>query len=121
MREGYRSGLEASIAKQIKSREGKAAYEVEKIRFVQPAKNRTYTPDFKLKNGLYVETKGRFTVSDRMKHLYIKDSNPNIEIRFVFTNPQAKLYKGAKSTYADWCDKYGFKYAKGEIPEEWFE
>jgi hypothetical protein len=39
----------------------------------------------------------------------------------VFSNPQAKLSKGAKSTYAQWCDKHGFLYAKETIPLEWIK
>ena len=84
-------------------------------------KNRTYTPDFLLDNGIIIETKGRFTVHDRQKHLMIrKQYGDEHDIRFVFSNPNQKLYKGAKSTYAQWCDKKGFKYAKEYIPEAWF-
>jgi hypothetical protein len=39
----------------------------------------------------------------------------------VFNNSRAKLYKGAKSSYGDWCKKYGFKYADKVIPKEWLE
>ena len=97
-------------------------YEDIKISFTQPAKQRKYTPDFILKNGIVIETKGRFVAADRMKHLFIKEIWGNkYDIRFVFNNPNAKLYKGAKSTYGQWCDKHGFQYAKGKIPQAWFE
>lgn len=89
------------------------------VAYIQPEKQRKYTPDFVLDNGIIIETKGRFTVHDRMKHLYIKASRPDLDIRFVFSNPNVKLYKGAKSTYADWCEKNGFLYAKQLIPEDW--
>jgi hypothetical protein len=39
----------------------------------------------------------------------------------VFANSKAKLYKGAKSSYGDWCKKNGFKYADKVIPDEWLE
>lgn len=81
----------------------------------------TYTPDFVLANGIIVETKGRFITSDRQKHLMIKEQHPDLDIRFVFSNPNSKLYKGSKTTYADWCDKHGFKWAKEEIPLEWIK
>ncbi len=32
-----------------------------------------------------------------------------------------KLYKGAKSSYGDWCKKHGFKYADKTIPKEWLK
>lgn len=121
---GYRSGLEMQIAAQIRAKGVKVLYEDphSKIKFVQPAKNRTYTPDFILPNGIIIETKGRFVADDRNKHLWIKDQyGDDLDIRFVFSNSNAKLYKGSKTSYASWCTKYGFLYADKEIPEEWFD
>ena len=80
---------------------------------------RKYTPDFRLPNGIIVETKGRFISDDRKKHLLVQQQHPDLDIRFVFSNSKAKLNKGAKSTYADWCIKHGFLYADKTIPEEW--
>ena len=48
-----------------------------------------------------------------------KQYGKEYDIRFVFSNSRAKLYKGAKSSYADWCKKNGFLYSDKEIPEEW--
>lgn len=85
-----------------------------------PAKEHTYTPDFLLKrSGIIVETKGQFTSEDRQKHLYVKAQHPELDIRFVFQNPNAPIYKGSKTTYAKWCEKHGFKYATRLIPLEW--
>ena len=94
-------------------------YEQEKIKY-DWLEHKTYTPDFILDNGIIIETKGRFRKNDRMKHRWIKEQYPEIDIRFVFTNPNAKISKRAKSTCAQWCDKYGFLYNKGVIPDEWF-
>ena len=49
----------------------------------------------------------------------IKKQHPNLDIRFVFSNSNSKLRKGAKTTYADWCVKHGFLYADKDVPEEW--
>ncbi len=120
---GYRSGLEDKIAKQIQEAGHKVIYEKEKITYTQPARQAKYTPDFKLpKRGgfFFVETKGRWLVADRHKHLLIKDQFPDIDIRFVFSNQNSKLYKGSKTTYAMYCDKHGFKYANKLIPQDWF-
>ena len=65
---------------------------------------------FILPNNLIIESKGRFTTADRKKHLKIKHQYPDIDIRFVFSSSRAKLYKGSKSTYADWCNKHKFLY-----------
>jgi len=80
---------------------------------------RKYTSDFILPNGIIVETKGRFTLPDRNKHKWIQELHPELDIRFVFSNPYQRLNKGAKSTYADWCDYYGFLFAKEIIPHDW--
>ena len=80
-----------------------------------------YTPDFILSNGIIIEAKGLFEADDRKKHLLIKSQYPHLDIRFVFSNPRNKLYKGSKTTYADWCQKYGFKYASKSIPASWFK
>ena len=53
--------------------------------------------------------------------MLIKKSYPHLDIRFVFQNPKNKLYKGSKTTYADWCDKNGYKYATKLIPSSWFK
>lgn len=117
---GFRSGLEDVVAAQIKGRGLKVDYEQEKLSFTQPAKKRTYTPDFRLPNGIIVETKGRFTTEDRQKHLWVKQSHPEYDIRFVFSNSRSRIRKGSPTTYADWCIKNGFVFADKLIPESWF-
>ena len=78
-----------------------------------------FHPDFILHNGLIIETKGRFTSDDRRKHIAIKKQHPELDIRFVFENSKRKLSKGAKNTYATWCERNMFLYADRVIPEEW--
>jgi hypothetical protein len=51
----------------------------------------------------------------------IKKQHPNLDIRFVFENSRRKLSKGAKTTYALWCDRNNFLYADRVIPEEWLK
>jgi hypothetical protein len=117
---GYRSGLEEDTAEFLRKKNVEFTYEKEKIRWLD-MKYRTYTPDFVLANGIIIETKGRFVSTDRRKHKEIKDQYPDLDIRFVFSNSNQKLYKGAKSSYGDWCKKNGFKYADKVIPDEWLE
>jgi len=118
VKHGYRSGLEERVSKELEEAGVKYEYETQKIKY-RVEEDRTYTPDFILPNGIIVETKGRFTTADRKKHLLIQKQYPKHDIRFVFQNSRAKLYKGAKTTYAQWCDKHGFLYADKSIPEEW--
>ena len=117
---GYRSGLEEDTAAYLTKKKISFTYEKEKIKWLD-MKYRTYTPDFVLANGIIVETKGRFVSVDRRKHKEIKKQFPDLDIRFVFSNSKQKLYKGAKSSYGDWCKSNGFKYADKVIPEDWLE
>ena len=121
---GYKSGLEKTVADQIKKRGLDVKYEdvSSRINFTQPAIDRTYTPDFILPNGIVVETKGRFTLEDRKKHLWIKEQHGSkYDIRFVFSNSKSKIRKGSKTSYGDWCTKHGFQYADKQIPDKWFK
>jgi hypothetical protein len=122
IKEGYRSGLEVGVGKQLTLTGLEWTYESERIPYI--AKPKTYTPDFTVIIGgkkVYIETKGRFLSADRAKHLLLKKQHPDMDLRFVFTNPNQKLNKGSKTTYAEWCIKHGFSYAKGLIPESWLK
>ncbi len=117
---GYRSGLEHKISIYLKEKKCQYTYESIKIEWEDLA-YRTYTPDFILYNGIIIETKGRFLAADRRKHLAIKKQHPKLDIRFVFTNSSSKLSKGAKSSYAQWCIRHGFRYYDRIIPEDWLK
>lgn len=99
----------------------KAEYEVYALPFVQPEKARTYTPDFWLPNGIVVETKGRFLTDDRQKMKLVKEANPDIDIRFVFSRAMQTITKTSTTTYAMWCEKYGFPWAEGSVPQAWLD
>ena len=121
---GYRSGLEETVSRQIADAGLPVSYEEDKIEYVWPERTSKYTPDFKLpKVGgfFFVETKGRFVTADRHKHLLIKKQKPEIDIRFVFSNANAKIYKGSPTTYSGWCEKHGFRWANKHIPVEWLD
>ena len=116
----YRSGLENEIAEYLKDHQEKVRYERLKIEW-EDLRYRTYTPDFILDNGIIIETKGIFDTEDRRKHLAIREQHPELDIRFVFSNSKAKLYKGAKSRYCEWCDKPEFKWEHRFIPAAWLK
>lgn len=119
LKHGFRSGLEDDVAKMLTEAGVPFTYEENKIKYIKPASEHQYTPDFELDNGLIVETKGRFLVADRKKHLLIKRQHPELDIRFVFSNSKQKLAKGSRTTYAAWCEKNGFLYADKTIPQHW--
>lgn len=97
-------------------------YEPKALVYLKPARKARYTPDFVLKKqAIIVEGKGRFDTADRQKHLLVKDQHPDLDIRFVFSNPNTRISKRSQTTYAMWCDKNGFKYAKATVPESWLK
>jgi hypothetical protein len=120
LKHGYRSGLEDRITEQLKGLSVPFKYEEFKIKY-EVHEIRTYTPDFELPNGIIIESKGRFVQADRKKHLLVKKQHPELDIRFVFSNSRAKISKGSKTSYGDWCDKNGYIYADKLIPEDWIK
>ncbi len=121
LKHGFRSGLEERIAEQLDKLGVEYEYEKLKLKYIKPASEHIYTPDFRLSNGIIVETKGRFLALDRQKHLMVKKHNPTLDIRFVFSNSKAKISKASRTTYAMWCEKNGFLYADKAIPQEWID
>lgn len=117
--EGYRSGLEDKVATRLTAGGVAYSYESHVVRYEKPARKARYTPDFILPNGIIIETKGRFVTADRQKHLLIQEQHPDLDIRFVFSNPNTRISKTSKTTYAMWCEKHGFMYAKADIPSAW--
>ena len=116
----YRSGLEKEVAAYLRKTQKKVRYEVLKVEW-EDLRYRTYTPDFVLDNGIIIETKGIFDSDDRRKHREIQRQHPELDIRFVFSNAKAKLYKGAKSRYFNWCEQHKFQWANRVIPEDWLK
>ena len=118
---GFRSGLEERIAEQLDELGVSYTYEKVKLKYIKPASSHVYTPDFQLPNGIIVESKGRFLAPDRQKHLLVKKHNPELDIRFVFSNSNARISKTSRTTYAMWCRKNGYQYADKLIPQEWLD
>ena len=120
IKHGYRSGFEHTVSKELTEAKVKFEYETTVISYIKPETNHTYTIDFTLPNGILVETKGRWVLEDRKKHLLIKKQHPELDIRFVFMNSNGKIRKGSKTTYANFCDKHDIIWAAKSIPQEWY-
>ena len=117
---GFRSRFELEFAQYLAKNKIKYEYEKDKFRYIVPIKS--YTPDFYLMDyGFYLELKGNLDVTDRVKHLLVKEQNPSLDVRFIFPNSKKKIYKDSKTTYATWCDRHGFLYANNRIPSIWLK
>lgn len=118
MKDNFKSQFERDIFTNIERNGLTAEYETLKI----PYKTvHNYIPDVILPNGIIVELKGYFDTRAQVKMKAVKRDNPHLDIRFVFMNSNNKLNKRSKTTYAMWCDKYGFPYADGMIPLKWWK
>ena len=116
----YRSKFELELAKVLANNKVKFEYESKKFLYVP--KVRTYTPDFYLPDtNIFIEAKGHLDKADRVKMVLVKDQHKDLDIRFVFMNARNRIYRGSKTTYADWCNRYDFVWAEKTIPTEWFK
>lgn len=118
---GYRSGLEDTVAAQIAAAGLSVKYEDVTFSYIKPMRPSRYTPDFVLPNGIIIETKGRFITADRQKHKWISEQQPRLDIRFVFSRMKTRISKVSKTTYQMWCDKNGFLCADKLIPTAWLK
>lgn len=101
---GYRSGLEVKFQAACEAQGWNLPYEIDKIKYVIPASNHTYTPDFTVTENIYIETKGLWTGADRKKAVLISQQHPHIKILYVLQRNQG-LSKKSKTTYLDWAAK----------------
>ena len=108
VRSPYRSKFQEAIAELLDERGVAYTHEGEAIEYRKPERTAKYTPPFALCTGIILQQKGRFVTADRQKHILIKQQFPNREVRFIFWDAQARISKLSDTTYAAWCDRYGF-------------
>ena len=89
-------------------------YEVAELTYIVPAEKHTYTPDFTTiahdGHQVHFETKGRFrSKAEADKYIYVRDSNPGIDIRFVIMSDKTMMPRSKKTTMYEWLKKNGFQ------------
>lgn len=128
----FRSKFEYKLAQQLEQLGVKYDYEAEELEYFTKVRSgvcescsgthvfqrRWYTPDFFLPNGIIIEAKGQFTASNRTTLKAVRDAHDSIDLRLVFM-ANNRISKNSGTTYVDWAESNGFKYAVGEIPESW--
>ena len=119
----FRSGFEEKLAQQIEDSELEVQYETVTLDYTWPARDSRYTPDFALDKPdgtqMLLEGKGLFDTEARAKMLLVKNTYPDLDLRLVFSNANARIHKKSQTTYAMWATKHGFPYSHKEIPAEW--
>lgn len=98
-------------------------YEPDRLKFKQPEVTRTYIPDWKVKDKVYIETKGKLTSEDRKKMKWVQEQYPDYIFYLFFQNARVKIRKGSKTSYGDWATKAGFIWSdlRDGLPEEWLK
>ena len=115
----YKSGLEKQFAKLAALAKLDFEYEADTFSYIIPSH---YTPDFKISQTRFIETKGYLSPSNRARLIAFKKQYPNIEICLLFGNWDNKLNARSKTTYRQWANKVGFKCAdiRDGIPKLWW-
>jgi len=113
-----RSKLEERFESILKEFDVPYEYEVTKIDYIIPESSHTYTVDWTVLNGKLIETKGYLSDhSERRKYVLLKEQHPDLDLRFVFDNPN-KLCGGTKMSHAKWAEKYNFRYCSIKDTEQ---
>jgi len=105
----FKSKLEEKVWARLKTQYPSVKYEPDKIAFIQPAKERNYIPDFKIGN-IYIEAKGKLDLATRQKMLWFRECNPDVRVIILFQNPDNKIRKTSKTTYAMWAEDNNFEW-----------
>ena len=104
----FKSGLERRFAELLLKNGVTAEYEADRLPFVRTAH---YTPDWKVSDNLYIETKGYFSPRNRGDLLSFREQHPEIEIFLLFAEANNRLSSKSKTTYGEWADRHGFRWS----------
>ena len=127
----YRNKLERQIGEQLNAAGVSFEYEPRNVEYTVPSRKAKYLPDFWPKDAttgepltIILEGKGYFwdSARDRQKLILVRESNPELDIRIVFSDASKPIYKGSKTTYGAWATANGFKWCDhGIVPPSWIK
>ena len=115
----FRSKFEEMVYEDLAHREIRMEYEPFKIDYTFPESYKRYTPDIVLENGIVIECKGWFPLDARKKMIFVRSSNPHLDIRFVFMDADHRLQKKSSTTLGEWATKHAFMWARETVPKSW--
>lgn len=114
----FKSHFEVEVSDKL----GKDNYEISELSYEVPATKHTYKADFTLtaKDGhqIYIECKGRpRSLEEMKKYIYVRDSNPEIDLRFIIMDKKTLMPRSKKTSLYEWLKKNGFQvYVYPDIP-----
>ena len=113
----HRSALEDQVEKALLQQGLDPKYEPDKFDYTL---HRRYCPDFKI-GDVYIEVKGWWPSSERMKFLSVIRNNPELRIFVALQRPNQRLSKQSKTTLAQWCQKQGINWSPIPIPPDFID
>lgn len=131
----YRSAFEERLAQQLEEAGVEFEYEKYTYTFDVPVgqrlvcdecggnsivREKRYTPDFFLPNGMVIEAKGKLLAEHRRVFEAFKLAFPEEDFRLIFMRDNL-LRKRGKHRYSDWARSAGIRYSIGRIDPEWLE
>ena len=122
----FRNPSEERVGETLRAAGIDFEYEGRNVEYLVPARKAEYLPDFRTRIGnIILEVKGWFGkqgAKERQKYILVREAHPELDIRFVFTDANKKIYKKSPTTYAKWADDHGFKWStKLHVPQQWLE
>lgn len=107
----FKSHFEVEVSDKL----GADNYEISELSYEVPATPRKYVPDFTVKaqdgHDIYIECKGFFrNKTEADKYIYVRECNPNIDLRFILMDKKTLMPRSKKTTVAEWLKKNGFVY-----------
>jgi len=115
----FKSGLEKTFAAKATKAMLPFNYEPDRFKYIIQSH---YTPDFKIRENVYIETKGYFSSSNRSRMLAFLEQYPQVTIYLVFQRPQNLINKNSETTYGEWCNKHQIEWAdiNKPLPKRWW-
>lgn len=114
----FKSHFELEVAERL----GDENYEISELEYEEPAVKHKYVPDFTTVaqdgHNIFWELKGRLrTLAEGKKYILVRDSNPEIDLRFIIMDKKTLMPRSKKTTLYEWLKKNNFLvYVYPDIP-----
>ena len=114
----FKGKLEEQINQSLLDQGLEISYEKERFDYYL---KRFYTPDFLVKGNAFdfwIEVKGYWPSSKRTQFLAVLRNHPTLDIFVALQSPHQRISKQSRTTYCQWCEKYGVAWCPTPIPED---